>query len=634
MMLSTIGVRNKNSMTRQCSLLLSITTRCTTASSSSSKAIVAALSSSSINNCQFCIIPPPDDYSHYAMSVSSVSSSLHGSSKRVGLCHSWRRRRRQLRRQHLLLPSSSSFSIGGDDASSYDGYSPHGRGAVRQQQSQHQRRYFSSDTAAASSLLADISFWGGTGLLLTNFHTILHIPYWSCIVLTNIVVRTAMIPIAVHGARTQVKLGSVSPEVQYLITSFTTDMTTLGGKQAAATATGGQGGQKSKSSYHVDQMYYKGRIVLIKATMETLRGIYRMKDINPLAIFKSPALQIPVFIYFAMDLRKIIEGSDPLLAQKLVESNFLWLTDLTEPDPWYGLPIATGALLYLNVEMSVGKQALSGEASSKSNIAQILKDVFQSLAIFMPCFMAQQPSGVQLYLLTSMIFTLAQARAMRNDVIRAAIGLPSIHAKARNMSDSDIVKNFLEQMSERQAAKARGGYVLGEGVHVTGANISIPRFGKKRPSSIIVVDDSTIQGGGGGGSSSSSRSSKDRSNMISIELPDHTLRSPLLVQPQMFATTPIPYMHGMTTSVLHHTPRTTNFGNEEELLSMPDIPLSAIEAANRGEMPQQVTVVAGSTAGVEMAPKEVLRQIEESKRKRMGSGPINKSKLKSRWKSK
>lgn len=159
--------------------------------------------------------------------------------------------------------------------------------------------------------------------------------------------------------------------------------------------------------------------------------------------------------------------------------------------------------------MSVGKQALSGEASSKSNIAQVLKDVFQSLAIFMPCFMAQQPSGVQLYLLTSMVFTLAQARAMRNDVIRTAIGLPSIHAKPRNISDSDIVKNFLEQMSERQAAKARGGYVLGEGVHVTGANISIPRFGKKRLSS-IVIDDSTIQDGGGSSSSSNSSSSKSK----------------------------------------------------------------------------------------------------------------------------
>jgi membrane protein insertase Oxa1/YidC/SpoIIIJ len=124
-----------------------------------------------------------------------------------------------------------------------------------------------------------LSFWGMTGLLLTNFHTTLQLPYWACISLTNVLVRSAMIPIVIHGAKTQVKLGSVSPEVQYLLTSFTTDMTTLG--KAA-----GQGkvGQKN-SDYYVNQLY-KGRIILIKATMETLRGIYRMKDINPLAIFK------------------------------------------------------------------------------------------------------------------------------------------------------------------------------------------------------------------------------------------------------------------------------------------------------------------------------------------------------------
>lgn len=59
-----------------------------------------------------------------------------------------------------------------------------------------------------------------------------------------------------------------------------------------------------------------------------------------------------------MDLRKIIEGSDPSLAQKLVESNFFWITDLTEPDPWYGLPIATGALLYMNVEVRERRRRL------------------------------------------------------------------------------------------------------------------------------------------------------------------------------------------------------------------------------------------------------------------------------------
>jgi membrane protein insertase Oxa1/YidC/SpoIIIJ len=189
----------------------------------------------------------------------------------------------------------------------------------QQQQQQQRQRYFSSDTAASTSSTSSsssalvptsestmtdvstmttleqvvtsilppsiaafttkLSFWGMTGLLLTNFHTTLHIPYWACISLTNILIRSAMIPIVIHGAKTQVKLGSVSPEVQYLLTSFTTDMTTLG--KAGQGKTVGQ----NSSDYYVNQLY-KGRIILIKATMETLRGIYRMKDINPLAIFK------------------------------------------------------------------------------------------------------------------------------------------------------------------------------------------------------------------------------------------------------------------------------------------------------------------------------------------------------------
>jgi hypothetical protein len=265
---------------------------------------------------------------------------------------------------------------------------------------------------------------------------------------------------------------------------------------------------------------------------------------------------------------------------------------------------------FLPAQMSVGKQALSGEASSRSNIAKLLKDVFQSLAIFMPGFMSQQPSGVQLYLLTSMVFTLLQAKALRNDVVRGAMGLPSINARPRDVSDSEIVRHFLEQMSERQAAKARGGYVLGEGVHVTGANISVPRFGARRESS-IVIDKEREDGAGG--------AKKGASRVIKIELPDHTLRSPLLVQPQMFESTPVPFLPGVAAGV-YQAPRAKFREEEGRTPSMPEIPLSLMEAANRGEDPRK--------AGVEMAPEEVLRRMEESRRRR--AGPIDAGKSKSR----
>lgn len=89
-------------------------------------------------------------------------------------------------------------------------------------------------------------------------------------------------------------------------------------------------------------------------------------------------MQLPVFWYFSVDLRKIINGADPELAQKLTEGGFLWVPDLTEPDPWYGLPILGGVLLYMNVEVALGKRILSGETTSKANVAKNLKDFFQS----------------------------------------------------------------------------------------------------------------------------------------------------------------------------------------------------------------------------------------------------------------
>lgn len=230
--------------------------------------------------------------------------------------------------------------------------------------------------------ISNITLWGGTGLLLTTFHNHLHLPYWACIALTNICVRSAMIPISIRGAQAQVKLSSVSPELQYLITSFTNDMKTL---NAA--------GQFGSPGSYVKKQVLAAKPRLVRQTLATMRGLLSMKHVNLFDIFKSPLLQIPFFVYFASDLRRIIEGSNPALAQHLVESSFFWIADMTEPDPWYGLPIFTGLLLYMNVEVAVGKQSLGGEVSAKSNMAILLKDGFQSLAIFMPCFMSQQPSG-------------------------------------------------------------------------------------------------------------------------------------------------------------------------------------------------------------------------------------------------
>lgn len=92
-------------------------------------------------------------------------------------------------------------------------------------------------------------------------------------------------------------------------------------------------------------------------------------------------LQIPFFFYFASDLQRIIRGTDPSqleLARALQDGGALWFVDLTEPDPFFVLPIITGSLMYINVELATGRHSLSGTTTSKANFVKAMKDFFQS----------------------------------------------------------------------------------------------------------------------------------------------------------------------------------------------------------------------------------------------------------------
>jgi hypothetical protein len=398
-----------------------------------------------------------------------------------------------------------------------------------------------------------------------------------------------MLPIAIRGAKTSVKFGNIAPEVQYLISSFTRDFQML--KEAQGSGGGGSGAtirtRDGKVGF-VDTT--KEQLRLVKTTLSTLRGVMKLAKVNLFDIFKSPMLQIPFFWYFALDLRKVINGVDPELAQQLVESSFLWIADLTEPDPWYGLPIVTGALLYLNVEVAVGKRALSGETSSRSNLQLFLKDAFQSLAIFMPCFMVQQPSGVQIYLATSMVFTMAQSMAFRSDACRAAIGLPPVGAKPTG----EHLKEFTELAEQRMKAKEETGFYLGEGVLLLDRGFA--KLGEKRESSIDISQ---------GSHSITEETLPQTQNLGVIKLPQYTIDSMLVYPDKLLewssqrsttSTRPTPLLPPVNlsqSSMMQEGTMPMNEMQQQELM----------EAANRGEKPKQI----------EMAPKEILQKMEDRK---------------------
>jgi membrane protein insertase Oxa1/YidC/SpoIIIJ len=309
----------------------------------------------------------------------------------------------------------------------------------------------------------DFTIWGGTGVIIKSLHSDLGLPYWTCFSSMNFMLRASLLPLVIYGAQTAARYAKVAPEVQFIVTLFQNDLKKM----------------RAEGKSLVEQRY------LFLQNLQTVRSIYKLHNINPLTVFLSPFLQIPFFYYVATDLRKIVNGADPALAQELTESKFLWVPDLTDPDPWFGLPIAAGAMLYFNVEVAIGKKSLSGPAASQSDFAGLLKDLFQTLAIFMPCFSAQSPAGLQIYLISSFTWTLFQSAALRNDTMRGWVGLP---AMGNPPTEPKYAKEFMEfKKLEQKAKEIRGdGPVLGRNVLAVGFETSFP--GTNRPSTIVGSD--------------------------------------------------------------------------------------------------------------------------------------------------
>ena len=187
-----------------------------------------------------------------------------------------------------------------------------------------------------------------------------------------------------------------------------------------------------------------------------------------------------------MDLRKIVNGLDPQLAQALVDSPVAWIPDLTEADPWYGLPVLAGVLLYANVEVAVGKRSLAGPSTAKADTGILLKDIFQSFAVFMPCFTSQMPAGVQIYVATSFLFTMGQSAALRNAMFRSLVGLPPMALPGDTSLEPKYAKEFIRlKQLEQKAREIRGdGPLLGKGVLAQDFECSFP--GTYRKSTIQV----------------------------------------------------------------------------------------------------------------------------------------------------
>lgn len=101
-------------------------------------------------------------------------------------------------------------------------------------------------------------------------------------------------------------------------------------------------------------------------------------------------LQMPVYIA----LYRSINSSVDLFNQPL----FGWVTDLTQRDPYYVLPVVLGAVMF--VQQKITPQAGGDPAQQKM--------MLYFMPILFTAMMLQLPSGLTLYILTNTVLGIAQ----------------------------------------------------------------------------------------------------------------------------------------------------------------------------------------------------------------------------------
>jgi YidC/Oxa1 family membrane protein insertase len=206
------------------------------------------------------------------------------------------------------------------------------------------------DYGAVANLFAFIArllFW-----LMRWFHGLVH--NWGvAIMLLTLTVRLVLYPLTVKQMHSMQRMKELQPEIEKLKQKFGAD-----------------------------------REKLNQATMQ----LYQEKKVNPASGCLPILIQMPIWFALYATLQTSVE---------LYREPFLWIQDLTRYDPFYVLPLAMGATMFVTQKLA--------PQPADSTQAKIL-------LYFMPGFftflMLRLPAGLALYILFNNLLSIVQQQYM------------------------------------------------------------------------------------------------------------------------------------------------------------------------------------------------------------------------------
>ncbi|KAI9768406.1 MAG: Mitochondrial inner membrane protein oxa1 [Candelina submexicana] len=225
--------------------------------------------------------------------------------------------------------------------------------------------------------------WGPTACvewLLEHIHIYTGTPWWASIMLTAVVIRLALLKPYLESADTSARMANV----KHIMKPFTDRMTEA---------------TKTKDTLAVQQCRLE------------LQRIYRRAGI------KTWKLAIPlVQVFLGFGTFRLMRGMTSLPVPGLETGGFLWLHDLTIPDPYFMMPVATAFAFYTVMK-------LGGETGASLVNPKIRFTLTYILPTMTGAIMLSWPGALQMSFLFSSWMSVMQASLLRSNSFRDWAGI-------------------------------------------------------------------------------------------------------------------------------------------------------------------------------------------------------------------
>ncbi|KAJ6408016.1 hypothetical protein OIU84_011343 [Salix udensis] len=241
-------------------------------------------------------------------------------------------------------------------------------------------------------------------------HNFTGLNWWASIVVTTLLIRSAMLPLLINQLKATSKLSIMRPHLEEV---------------------------KQRDGPAMDP-------TLVSEGQKEMQKLFKEHGVSPFTPLKGLFIQGPVFVSFFLAISNMAEK-----VPSFKSGGAYWFVDLTTPDGLYICPVLTALTFLITVECN------SQEGMEGNNAAGTMKNVSRALAVASVPLTMNFPKAVFCYWVTSNLFSLAYGLVVKAPGVKKFLRVPEVPVAPPTTGSKSSSFDLFSAL--KQLSKARNG---------------------------------------------------------------------------------------------------------------------------------------------------------------------------------